>query len=269
MTATNTLAIAGAAGRMGGALIRCAMRSGTWTLTAALEQTGHDKLGENAGTSADAKGLDLTLTSDVGAALRNADALIDFSFHEAAPVHAEAAAQAGKAFVLGTTGLTDAEAERVQAAARSIPLVWAPNMSLGVNLLFACLEKAGAVLQEGYRTEIDETHHIHKKDAPSGTALQLGRKIAAGRQTEFDNAWVHDPEGAQGLTDPERIVIRSRRRGEVVGDHTAIFENEGERIEFTHRAWSRDAFALGALHAAAWALDRKPGLYDMQDVLGL
>ncbi len=265
----RTLAILGAAGRMGGALIRCSQRTNEWELTAALEQPGHKALGENAGSLAGVDGLDVLVTSDIAAALEKADALIDFTFHEVAPKHAEAAAGAGKALVLGTTGLTDEEAVRVREAARDIPLVWAPNMSLGVNLLFAVLKKAGAVLKAGYRVEIDETHHIHKKDAPSGTALQLGRKIAEGREIDFNSAWIHDPDGAGKLTDSDKIVVRSRREGEVVGDHTAIFENEGERVEFTHRAWSRDAFAMGALHAAAWAIGREPGLYDMQDVLGL
>jgi len=240
-----TLAILGAAGRMGGALIRCSQRTGDWTLVAAVEQPDHADLGQNAGALAAAAGIDVPITADL------------------------AAAAAGKPFVLGTTGLTDAEAAAVRDAARKIPLVWAPNMSLGVNLLFAMVRQAASVLGPDYRVEIDETHHIHKKDAPSGTALQLGRKIAEGKNADFNDLYVHDPDGAGQLRAADKLVIRSHRKGEVVGDHTASFENEGERIEFTHLARSRDAFAMGALHAAAWALGRRPGLYDMQDVLGL
>lgn len=265
----KSLAILGAAGRMGEALIRCSQQSGAWQLVAALEHPSHKAVGQPVSEVAGVEGLDLRVTSDVDAALEKADALVDFTFHEAAPVHAEAAARAGKAFALGTTGLTDDEADRVRAAATTIPLVWAPNMSLGVNLLFAVLKKAGAALGEDYRVEIDETHHCHKKDAPSGTALQLGRKIAEGRAVDFNRVFVHDPKGAQSLVCPDKFVIRSWRRDEVVGDHTAVFENDGERLEFTHKARSRDAFALGALHAAGWAIAQPPGLYDMQDVLGL
>jgi 4-hydroxy-tetrahydrodipicolinate reductase len=264
-----TLAILGAAGRMGGALIRCSQRTGDWTLVAAVEQPDHADLGQNAGALAAAAGIDVPITADLAAAAQAADALIDFTFHETAPAHAAAAAAAGKPFVLGTTGLTDAEAAAVRDAARKIPLVWAPNMSLGVNLLFAMVRQAASVLGPDYRVEIDETHHIHKKDAPSGTALQLGRKIAEGKNADFNDLYVHDPDGAGQLRAADKLVIRSHRKGEVVGDHTASFENEGERIEFTHLARSRDAFAMGALHAAAWALGRRPGLYDMQDVLGL
>jgi len=250
-----TLAILGAAGRMGGALIRCSQRTGDWTLVAAVEQPDHADLGQNAGALAAAAGIDVPITADLAAAAQAADALIDFTFHETAPAHAAA--------------LTDAEAAAVRDAARKIPLVWAPNMSLGVNLLFAMVRQAASVLGPDYRVEIDETHHIHKKDAPSGTALQLGRKIAEGKNADFNDLYVHDPDGAGQLRAADKLVIRSHRKGEVVGDHTASFENEGERIEFTHLARSRDAFAMGALHAAAWALGRRPGLYDMQDVLGL
>ncbi len=142
-------------------------------------------------------------------------------------------------------------------------------MSLGVNLLFAFVERAASILGPGYVVEVDETHHIHKKDAPSGTALRLGEKAAAGKGLNFDDVFVHDPEGEGDKHSPSKIVIRSYRQGEVLGDHTVGFESQGEKIEFTHHIRSRDALALGALQAAEWIVSQKPGLYSMQDVLGL
>ena len=263
------LAILGAGGRMGGALIRCAHRDKFWTLAAAVERSDHESVDKDAGLHAGLEEVGVPIEPSLEAAALLADAMIDFSFHEAVPEHMEAATKQSKPIVLGTTGLTDDEAAAVRLAAESVPVVWAPNMSLGVNLLFAEVRKAASVLGPGYRMEVDETHHVHKKDAPSGTALQLARKMAEGREEPFESLYVHDPGGKGKVSDPDKLVVHSRREGEVVGDHTVVFENEGERIEFTHHAWSRDAFAMGALHAARWALDRTPGLYDMQDVLGL
>lgn len=261
------VAIMGAAGRMGGALIRCAGQTPDIRLVAAVEQPGNAALGRDAGLVAGIGAVGVIVSEGPGDAA--ADVMIDFSAHEAAPEHARAAAAAGIALVLGTTGLTAGERDAVLAAARRVPIVWAPNMSLGVNLLFAAVEKAASVLRTGYRVELEETHHAHKKDAPSGTALRLGEKVAAGRGQDFAAAMLHNPLEPAVELPPDRIVIRSRREGEVVGDHTVAFENKAERIEFTHRARSRDAFAMGALHAARWVAGRAPGLYDMQDVLGL
>ncbi len=261
--------IAGAAGRMGNALIRCCGQLDTVTLVGAVEAPGHPDLGRDAGTVAELAPLGVTVTDELDAALRNADVLVDFTFHEVTPRNAQVAAGLGRAVVIGTTALTDAEAATVSAAADRVPIVWAPNMSLGVNLLFAMVKRAAQVLGPAYAVTIDDVHHVHKKDAPSGTALHLGRKVAAGAGIDFDNVYVHDEEGRAGIADAAKIVIRSRRRGEVVGDHTVTFASPAETVSFTHQAWSRDCLALGALRAAVWVVTRKPRLYDMQDVLGL
>jgi 4-hydroxy-tetrahydrodipicolinate reductase len=261
------LAIFGAAGRMGGALIRCAARAGDVRVVAAVEQDGNPAIGLDAGQTAgsDPIGTPIVASADGAGA---ADVLVDFTFHAAVPAQAGLAARLGKPLVVGTTGLTDGEREALRVAARRVPVVWSPNMSLGVNLLFALAERAASVLGPGYRVEIAETHHAHKKDAPSGTALRLGEQVAAGRGQDFRAVMVHNPPGPAEVP-PDRIVVRSRREGEVIGDHAAAFDCGEERVELTHRARSRDAFATGALCAARWAVGRTPALYDMQDVLGL
>lgn len=262
------LGVVGAAGRMGQALVRCAREVGGVRIVAAVEQPGHSAVGEDAGIGAGLGEIGVVITADLGA-LAQADVLIDFTSHVAAPINAKLAADLARAFVLGTTGLTDDESAAVRKAAERVPVVWAPNMSLGVNLLFAAVRKAAEVFGMEYRVEIDETHHVHKKDAPSGTALRLGEKVAEGRGQDFRRVMVHDAEQAVRAHPASAIVIRSHREGEAVGDHVVSFANEGETIEFAHHAWSRDAFALGAIRASQWVVSRKPGLYDMQDVLGL
>ena len=198
-----------------------------------------------------------------------ADTLIDFSFHAAVPANMVLAAKLGKPVVLGITGLNAEEEAAVRAAAAKVPLLWTPNMSLGVNLLFAMVEKAAAVLDQDYDAEIVEVHHRHKKDAPSGTALRLGEKIAAGRGQSFREVASFGREGLVGERPRGEIGLHAVRAGDVVGDHTVSFAADGERLEFTHRATSRDAFALGALKAARWLVGRPPGFYDMRAVLGL
>jgi 4-hydroxy-tetrahydrodipicolinate reductase len=180
-----------------------------------------------------------------------------------------AAQDAGKAFILGTTGLTDEEAASVHAAAESIPIVWAPNMSLGMNMLFAMVKQAAAGLSESYDIEIVEAHHRHKQDAPSGTALGLAENAAAGRGVSLDDVADYGRHGMTGERVPGRIGIHAIRAGDIVGDHSVIFAAEGERLELTHRASSRSIFAVGAVKAALWAAGKPAGLYDMQDVLGL
>ncbi|MBN1556810.1 MAG: 4-hydroxy-tetrahydrodipicolinate reductase [Lentisphaerae bacterium] len=262
--------IAGTAGRMGRELVRCAVEAGGGVrLAGALERAGHEALGRDAGEPAGLGRTGVPVTADVRAALKDADVLIDFSYHTAVPEHAAAAAESGTALVIGTTALEDAETAAVRRAAEAVPVVRAPNMSLGINVLFGALRKAAAVFGEGYRVEIEETHHVHKRDAPSGTALRLGACVAEGRGREFEQVRLDVDGEAPCDAAADRIVIRSHRRGEVVGDHTVRFVNAGETIEFTHHAWSRRAFASGALRAAAWAAGRTPGLYDMRDVLGL
>lgn len=261
--------IAGAAGRMGQALVKCAAGVRDLKIVGAVECAGHAAVGKDAGVVAGMPVLGVPITTDVKSALSDADVLVDFTLHDAVPRNAEIAASLGKAMVIGATGLDAAETGRVKKAAAKIPIVWSPNMSLGVNLLFAMVKKAASVLGDRYRVELDETHHIHKKDAPSGTALRLGEKVAEGMNWDFKNKMVHDPAGAGNIHAPGKIVIRSHREGEVVGDHTVSFENNGEKVEFTHHAWSREAFAMGAFRAARWVRGKKPGIYDMLTVLDL
>lgn len=263
------VAIAGAAGRMGRMLVRCGHEMSGIDVTGATEIAGHASLGLDAGTLAGIGSLGVALTPSLGDALANADVLIDFTFHSAVAINAAAAAASGKSIVIGTTGLTDEEAVVVHNAARTVPIVWAPNMSLGVNLLFALAQRAAAILGTDYDAEIVEAHHRHKQDAPSGTALRLGEKVAAGRGQDFDSVTVYGREGVTGERPKGQIGIHAVRVGDVVGEHTLTFGTDGERVEFSHRASSRAAFANGALKAAIWLQGREAGLYDMQDVLGL
>lgn len=263
------IVIAGAAGRMGQALVRCSRQVQGIELVGATEQPGHELMGRDAGEAAGIGATGVMLTADLAAVLNDADVLIDFTYHTAVPQNATLAARLKRAVVIGTTGLTDDESMLVDKAADRVPMVWAPNMSLGVNLLFAMSKKAAAVLGSSYEVSIDETHHIHKKDAPSGTALRLGERVAEGARVRFEDALLHDEGGLMDAYPPGRIVIRSHREGEVVGDHTVVFDGMGERVVLTHHLKSRDALALGALHAAKWVCTQRPRLYDMQDVLGL
>ena len=261
--------IAGACGRMGHALMACAAKTDGITVVGALECDGHPSIGKDAAEEAGLEKSGITVVSDLSSIINDCDVVVDFTLHDAVPVNTITAEGAGKAIVIGATGLTDEEAAVVNKCSEKVPVVWAPNMSLGVNVLFAALRKAASVFGSGYDVEIDETHHIHKLDAPSGTALGLGKKVAEGLGVDFADSWVHDEAGAKGIKDPEKIVIRSHREGEVFGDHTCSFESDGERIEFTHHLRSREALAAGALRAALWVSGREPGMYDMQAVLDL
>jgi 4-hydroxy-tetrahydrodipicolinate reductase len=265
----NKVVIVGACGRMGQALLRCARRVEGIAVAGAIEAAGHPGLGRDAGLAAGVGEAGVALTDDLKTALSNADVLIDFSAHEAVPVNMRHAVELRRAVVLGTTGLNDAERAAVQRAAQLIPVVWAPNMSLGVNLLFALVEKAAGILGADYDVEIIETHHRFKKDAPSGTAIRLGEKVAAGRGQVLSSVANYGREGLVGERPRGQIGIHAVRAGDAIGDHTVMFATEGERVEISHRATSRDAFAMGALHAARWVASQRPRIYDMQDVLGL
>ena len=197
------------------------------------------------------------------------EAVIDFTFHEAVPEHITKAAADGVVYVLGTTGLTAEEQKAVDAAAKKIPVVQSGNFSLGVNLLLGLVRKAAEILGVEYDCEVVEMHHRHKKDAPSGTALMLAKAAAAGRGQDFDAVSVFGREGMVGERPQGEIAVHALRGGSVIGDHTVMFAGDVERVELVHKAQSREAFAAGALRAALWAADKKPGLYNMRDVLGL
>ena len=197
------------------------------------------------------------------------EAVIDFTFHEAVPANITKAAQDGVVYVLGTTGLTAEEQAVVDAAAKKIPVVQSGNYSLGINLLLGLVKKAAEILGVEYDCEVVEMHHRHKKDAPSGTALMLAEAAAEGRGQDFSDVSVFGREGMVGERPQGEIAVHALRGGSVIGDHTVMFAGDVERVELVHKAQSREAFAAGALRAALWAADRKPGLYSMRDVLGL
>ena len=265
---TIKIAVAGAAGRMGTSIVRCARDLDEVQIAGAYERPGHPDIGKDAGDLSGIAALGLPV-ADTVATCAGCDALIDFTFHTAAPDSARFAAENGLSLILGTTGLTDDEASSVREATASVPVVWAPNMGLGVNLLFALVRQAAAVVGLDYDAEIVETHHRHKQDAPSGTALRLAENLAAGRKQDLDTEACYGRHGIIGERPHGQIGIHSVRSGDVVGEHTVSFATDGERIELTHKASSRDIFAKGALRAALWAYGRAPGLYDMPDVLGL
>ena len=197
------------------------------------------------------------------------EAVIDFTFHEAVPANIAKAAEDGVVYVLGTTGLTAEEQAAVDAAAEKIPVVQSGNFSLGINLLLGLVRKASEILGEEYDCEVVEMHHRHKKDAPSGTALMLARAAAEGRGRKLDEIAVYGREGIVGERPQGEIAVHALRGGSVIGDHSVVFAGDVERIEIAHKAQTREAFAAGALRAALWAAGKKPGIYNMRDVLGL
>lgn len=197
------------------------------------------------------------------------EAVIDFTFHEAVPANIAKAAEDGVVYVLGTTGLTAEEQAAVNAAAEKIPVVQSGNFSLGINLLLGLVRKASKILGEEYDCEVVEMHHRHKKDAPSGTALMLAKAAAEGRGRKLDEVAVYGREGIVGERPQGEIAVHALRGGSVIGDHSVVFAGDVERIEIAHKAQTREAFAAGALRAALWAAGKKPGIYNMRDVLGL
>jgi 4-hydroxy-tetrahydrodipicolinate reductase len=197
------------------------------------------------------------------------EAVIDFTFHEAVPANIAKAAEDGVVYVLGTTGLTAEEQAAVDAAAEKIPVVQSGNFSLGINLLLGLVRKASEILGEEYDCEVVEMHHRHKKDAPSGTALMLAKAAAEGRGRKLDEVAVFGREGIVGERPQGEIAVHALRGGSVIGDHSVVFAGDVERIEIAHKAQTREAFAAGALRAALWAAGKKPGIYNMRDVLGL
>ncbi|HMP88938.1 MAG TPA: 4-hydroxy-tetrahydrodipicolinate reductase [Kiritimatiellia bacterium] len=260
------VAVLGAGGRMGKTIIRCLMDGAVpgLRLGTAIDLWDHPDRNKEVAPG-------ILLKTDLAEAATSVDVVIDFTSHQGTSGNAARLAEWKKAWVVGTTGLSAEQQAEVEKAAQMIPVVMAPNMSLGVNLLFVLLEEAARALKgKGYDVEIVERHHRLKKDSPSGTALGLGKAVAKGLDWNLDEVSVHGREGVSKEIRPEReIGFHAVRGGDFVGDHTVIFATNGESIEFSHRATSRDTFAIGALRAAAWVVGRKPGLYSMKDVLGL
>lgn len=263
------IGVVGCAGRMGQMLLReiagtsgCAIGGGT-------EAPGSPNIGRDLGEVAGLGPLQMKIGGDPAALFQAVDAVIDFTTPKATVTHAHLASLAKKVLVIGTTGLTAEDDAAVVAAAKSATIVRSPNMSLAVNLLTALTERVAASLGPDYDIEIFEIHHRHKVDAPSGTALALGEAAARGRNVKLADVAERGRDGHTGARKPGAIGFASSRGGSEVGDHIVMFCGEAERVELTHRATSRQIYARGAVRAALWARDRKPGLYSMKDVLGL
>lgn len=264
------IGIVGCAGRMGQMLVAEVLASEELALAGGTERPGGDAVGRDLGELLGRGRLGLTVGSDAKALFSASDAVIDFTSPAAAAIHAQLAAETRTAYVVGTTGLTADQEAALRHAATRTAVVWAPNMSVGVNLLFSLVEQVAALLDPAtYDIEILEMHHRHKVDAPSGTALGLGQAAARGRQVPLDSVWQKTRDGVTGPRKAGDIGFATLRGGDVVGDHTVVFAADGERIELSHKASSRQVFAKGAVRAARWAIGRPPGLYSMKDVLGL
>lgn len=264
----HRIAVAGASGRMGQMLIQAVGEADDCTLSGALDIKGSDTLGADAGEALGQK-TGVLVGDDIHAGLDTTDALIDFTRPEGTLEHLAACVKTGTAMVIGTTGFDSAGKAAIQQAANTIPIVFAPNMSVGVNVTFKLLETAAKILSDGYDIEVVEAHHRHKVDAPSGTALRMGEVLAQATGRDLDTVGVFAREGVTGERDPSAIGFATIRGGDIVGDHTVMFAGIGERIEISHRAASRKTYAHGSLRACRFLAQKKDGLYDMHDVLGL
>lgn len=261
------LAIHGAGGRMGHNLVAACNGDPALALVAAFEHSDHADLGRDVGHLIGQDPMGVVLSADRSAP--DFDVAIDFSRPDGAMQFAAECSRRRRALVIGTTGFDPAQRARLGEYAAAIPIVMAPNMGIGVNLIFGLVEAAARALGTDYDAEILESHHRHKVDAPSGTALHLGERVAAGRGQRLDEHMVGARQGHTGVRAKGDIGFAVVRGGDIVGEHTVLFAGEGERIEITHKAASRQVFAAGALRAAAWISGRPAGLYDMQDVLDL
>jgi len=262
------IAVLGASGRMGRAVIQATDAAPRARLGAALEREGCAEAGQDAGQLAGLPANGVKLLTQPLQAVADFDVLIDFTRPEATVALLPLCVQHGKAMVIGTTGFTPEQQAQVEAAARQIPIVKAGNFSIGVNLSLKLLEEAARVLAGDFDIEIIEAHHRHKVDAPSGTALMMGEAVARGARRELKDCAVYERYGHTGARQRQTIGFSTVRGGDVVGDHTVMFLGDGERVEISHKASSRSIFAKGAVHAATWLAGRAPGLYSMQDVLG-
>lgn len=263
------IAIVGAAGRMGGRLIHAVCETQGLQLTGAVERADHPQLGRDAGIIAGVGELGIALTDDLDAVMQQADLLIDFTFPEVTLNNLAVCARHGKMLISGSTGFTPEQKQRVEQFARQIPVVLAPNMSVGVNACFKLLKDAAKILGNDFDVEIVELHHNKKKDSPSGTAVRMGEVVAEALGRDYNQVANYHREGICGERTHDEIGMQTVRGGDIVGEHTVYFIGMGERIEISHRAMSRDMFARGAARACLWLKGKQPGLYDMQDVLGL
>jgi 4-hydroxy-tetrahydrodipicolinate reductase len=263
------LVVAGAGGRMGRTLVKAIADSKDFALAGALEDARSPLIGWDSGVLAGLPANDVKLVGDAEALLSKADGIVDFTAPVASVGFAAIAAKGKKVHIIGTTGMSAADEAKIKDAAKSAVIVKSGNMSLGVNLLAALTRRVAKTLDNSFDIEILEMHHNQKVDAPSGTALMLGRAAADGRGIDLDRNSVRSRDGNTGARDRGDIGFANLRGGTVVGEHSVIFAGPAERLELTHKAEDRMIFARGALHAALWAREQKPGLYSMMDVLGL
>lgn len=261
--------VIGAAGRMGRMVIGAIQKTGGIVCHGAIEVPGHHSIGQDAGLIAGVGEIGVMIVADLELVIKQGDVLIDFTSANASLRHMEIASRHKKPMVVGSTGISAQQMEMVRKLTEDFPCVLAPNMSVGVNLIFKLVEEVTKVLGEGYDCEVVEVHHRMKKDAPSGTALRLAEAVARGRGTRWEDVSVYGRKGMTGERPKGEIGIHALRGGDIVGEHTVLFAGDGERIEITHRAHTRDTFAQGAVRAAKWIINQRPGLYDMWDVLGL
>jgi 4-hydroxy-tetrahydrodipicolinate reductase len=265
---THSITIAGASGRMGQMLIDAVRTADDCALSGALDIASSPAIGKDAGAfSGHPTGV--LVTADVRQGLQGSSALIDFTRPEGTLAHLQLCRELGVAAVVGTTGFTEAQKAQIAEIAQSIPVVLAPNMSVGVNVTLKLLEMAAKALSTGYDIEIVEAHHRHKVDAPSGTALKMGEVIAEALGRDLKDCAVYAREGVTGERDPSSIGFATIRGGDIVGDHTVLFAGTGERIEISHKSSSRSTYAQGSLRAVRFLANHKSGLFDMYDVLGL
>ncbi|HKA42323.1 MAG TPA: 4-hydroxy-tetrahydrodipicolinate reductase [Burkholderiales bacterium] len=264
---TIKVAIAGASGRMGRALIEEVLRGADVRLAAALEQRGNAAVGRDAGESAGSP-CGVRVSDDVAASIDGCDVLIDFTRPEGTLAHVVACARLRVKMVIGTTGFSEEQRKQIAEAARGVAIAMAPNFSVGVNVMFRLLDIAARSLAQGYDIEILEAHHRHKVDAPSGTALRMGEVVARALGRDLRQSAIYGREGVTGERKDDTIGFATVRGGDLVGDHCAMFIGAGERLEITHRASSRANYATGALRAARYIMSKPNGLYDMADVLG-
>jgi len=261
--------VAGAAGRMGRRISAMVEAHPGLELAAGFEAEGSEFIGADLGELAGIGNKGIKVGQGLESVINAGEVIIDFTFHTATMGFARLAAEKGRAMVIGTTGLNEAELAELSELAKKFPCVQSPNMAVGVNVLFKVARKVAEILGDAYDIEIIEAHHRMKKDAPSGTALKLGEMVAEGVKRKLDEVGVYCREGIIGERSDSEIGIQTIRGGDIVGEHTVMFAGAGERIELTHRAHSRDNFARGATVAAAWVAGQKNGLYTMFDVLGL
>lgn len=263
------IGIVGCAGRMGRMLVNAVLDAQGCALSGGTERLGSDALDSDLGELVGRDRVGVPVESDARLLFQRSEAVIDFTAPAATLAHAALAAELGRVLVVGTTGLSGDDELQLREAAGRAAIVYAPNFSIGVNLLMALTERAAAILADDYDIEIVEMHHRHKVDAPSGTALGLGRSAARGRGVALDSVWRKSRDGHTGARPQGEIGFATLRGGDVVGDHTVMFAAEGERVELTHKASNRAVFAKGAVRAALWAKGQPPGLYTMRDVLGI